>query len=122
MPLRYLLDEHLHGALWRAIQQHNVAGNNPLDTLCVGDPSDLLLGATDSDNLLWAEREGRILVSLDKNTLPGHLVQHLQSGHRSPGVLLIRPGRAVAQVVSFLVIAAYASDPADWQDRWEYIP
>jgi hypothetical protein len=26
MPLRFLLDEHLRGPLWQAIQDHNAAG------------------------------------------------------------------------------------------------
>jgi hypothetical protein len=44
MALRYVLDTHLRGPLWRAIQWHNSAGINPLDVVRVGDPSDLPLG------------------------------------------------------------------------------
>src|SRR6266404_1456724 len=98
MPLRYLLDEHLWGGgLWQAIQQHNTLGTDPLDVLRVGDPMDLPLGAADPDILLWAEREGRVFVSLDKRTLPRHLALHLQAGHHSPGILIIRSGSTVPQ-------------------------
>jgi hypothetical protein len=68
-----------------------------------------------------AEQEGRILVSYDKNTLAGHLADHLQTGHHSPGIFTIRRRITLAQVVSFLVLAAYASDPHEWQDRIEFI-
>jgi hypothetical protein len=41
MKLRYVLDEHLRGPLWRAIGRHNSAGVYPLDVLRVGDLADL---------------------------------------------------------------------------------
>jgi hypothetical protein len=63
-PLRYLLDENLRGRLWQAIGVHNQTGAYPIDVVRVGDPPDLPLGSLDPDILLWAEREGRILVSL----------------------------------------------------------
>jgi hypothetical protein len=122
MPLRFLLDENLRGALWAAILQHNATGVHPLDALRVGDPLDLPLGTADPDNLLWAERENRLLITQDKNTMPGYLHQHLQAGHHSPGVLLLRPACSLPDVVDFLVLVAYASDPLHWQDQVQYIP
>lgn len=47
MTLRYLLDEHLRGPLWRAIQWHNNSGVYPLDVVRVGDPPELPLGSDD---------------------------------------------------------------------------
>jgi hypothetical protein len=122
MPFRYVLDEHLRGALWHAIQHQNAGGVDPIDTVRVGGPPDLPLGTTDPDLLLWAEREGRIIVTRDPNTMPGHLADHLQAGHHSPGVFLLRPRTALAQVLAYLVLAAYTSDPAAVRDRIEYIP
>ena len=46
MPLTYLLDEHLRGPLWRAIQRHNALGTDPLDAVRVGDVEDLLWAAS----------------------------------------------------------------------------
>jgi hypothetical protein len=122
MPLRFLLDENLRGPLWAAIEQHNGKGTDLLDVVRVGDPVDLPLGTPDPDNLCWVEREGRLLITLDKTTMPSHLNQHLQAGRRSPGILILRPGCRIPEVVDFLVIAAYASDPLDWQDQVQYIP
>jgi hypothetical protein len=31
MPFRYVLDEHLRGALWHAIQHHNAGGVDPIE-------------------------------------------------------------------------------------------
>jgi hypothetical protein len=120
--LRYLLDENMRGVLWRAIQRHNTRSKETLDVIRVGDPSDLPLGTSDADILLWAEREGRILISHDANTLSRHLAAHLRAGHHSSGIFIPRQQTRLSQVLAFLGEAAYTSDPADWNDHVEYIP
>ena len=123
MPLAFLLDEHLRGRrLGHAIRQHNTRGADPIDVIRVGDPPDLPLGSTDPAVLLWAERAGRILVTLDRHTLPGHLADHLRAGHQSPGVLLVRRHASLSQIVSYLALIAHVGDPSDFLDRLEYIP
>lgn len=123
MALRFLLDEHLRGGrLWQAILHHNALGQDPLEVIRVGDTPDLPVGTADPDILLWAEREGRILVSRDKTTLPAILRLHLQAGHHCPGVFLIRSGSTVPQVLVFLVLAAYAGFATDFQDAVIHIP
>jgi hypothetical protein len=121
MALRFILDENLRGAPWWAIEHHNIRGVDLIDTLRVGDPSDLPLGSADPSILLWAEREGRVLVSFDRSTMPGHLNDHLAAGHGSPGVFLIRPRCRIPQLVAFLSLAAYAGDEAQWLDQITYI-
>src|SRR5687767_10578395 len=122
MPPGYLLDEHLRGLLWQVIQRHNLQSPEPLDVIRVGDPADLPLGSSDAAILLWAEQHARILISRDERTLATHLANHLQSGHHSPGIFLVRRRCALSQVVAFLVEAAYRSSASSWQDRIEYIP
>jgi hypothetical protein len=123
MPLRYLLDEHLRGGgLWTAMQQHNSQGTDPLDVVRVGDPPDLPLGTMDLDVLRWMEREGRVFISRDKRTLPGHLAAHLQAGQHVPGVFVLRSHSTIPQILAYLVLAAYAGEPAAFRDRIEFIP
>jgi hypothetical protein len=123
MPLRFVLDEHLRGGgLWQIIQQHNAQGVNPIDIVRVGDPPDLPLGTLDPDLLIWAEREGRILLSRDYNSLPGHFTQHLQAGRHSPGILLLRPHTSLSAVLGDLIVTAHAGDAADFQDAVRVIP
>lgn len=120
--LRFVLDEQLRGPLWKAIRGHNARGLFPIDAVRVGNPPGLPTGTNDPDILLWAEQEGRILVSADRKTLPGHLTTFLQAGHQSPGIFAIRRGAPLDSIVDYLAMAAHGSEPYEWQDRIEYIP
>jgi hypothetical protein len=122
MPLRFLLDEHLRGPLWSAIQRHNALGGLPLDAERVGDPPDLPLGSHDPDILLWTEREDRILLTEDRHTMPGHLAAHIQAGHRSPGVFIVALGCSIPQLVAHLVLVAHAGEPADYENVVTFVP
>jgi hypothetical protein len=108
--------------LWNAIQQHNAGGVNLLDVVRVGDRPDLPLGIQDPDLLLWAEREGRVLVTLDKRSMARFLAAHLWAGRHVPGVFMIRRGASLSQVVFHLALAAHADDAAQIQDQVVYIP
>jgi hypothetical protein len=79
-------------------------------------------GTLDPDLLVWAEENGRILVTADKATMVGHFKKHLQSGRHSPGLFLARFHASTRQVADFLEAVAYASEPAEWVDRMEFIP
>jgi hypothetical protein len=122
MPLSYVLDEHLRRTLWRAIQLHNAADPRTIDVVQVGDPGDLPLGSTDPDILLWAEREDRVVVTRDYKTMPGHLATHLQAGHHCAGLYILRPRVPIPQIVDYLVLSAYTTDPALLRDQYEFIP
>jgi hypothetical protein len=122
MALRYVLDEHLRGPLWRAVQWHNRLGVYALDVVRVGDAADLPLGSDDPELLYWAEREQRIIVTHDPDTMADHLRDHLAAGHHSPGIFMVRPHATLPQIVTFLRDAAYASEAGEWQDAIHYIP
>ncbi len=122
MALRFLLDEHLRGLLWHALQRHDLTSSDPIDAVRVGDPSDLPLGSDDPTILAWAERTDRILLTLDKDTMPGHLAVYLQAGGHSPGVFLITGNPPMGQIVAFLILVAQAGNADDYRDQVTYIP
>jgi hypothetical protein len=123
MALSYLLDENLlSGPLWHAIQQHNGGGHDAIDVVRVGDPACPPRGTLDPQVLIWAEQQGRILVSLDESTMPGFLTAHLAAGRRSPGVFLVRGGQPLPAIVAELVLRAHAGDPAHYADCVNYLP
>lgn len=121
MPLLYLLDENLRGRLWKYVVRHNARRLDPLDVVRVGDPPDLSLGSDDPTVIRWCEANSRILVSHYQNTLIGHLSGHVAAGRHSPGVFIVRDA-PVPEVVAYLAAAAYASDPAEWEDGVFFIP
>lgn len=122
MPPRFLLDENLRGPLWDAIQRHNEHHGSLIDVARVGSTTAPSLGVGDAELLVWCEAAGRILVSGDKRTLPGHLMDHLKVSRHSPGVFLVRPGHSIRAVVEFLALAVNSSDAAEWRDTLTYIP
>ena len=122
MPLCFLGDENLPGRFFRAVQRHNARGLPPLDLVRVGEPPDLPLGSVDPTILLWIETNGRILVTLDERSIPLHLINHLQSGRHVPGIFSVDPRATMAEVIEFLVLAAHASEPAEWLDHIRYVP
>ena len=122
MPLRFVSDEHLRGKFPRAVRHHNDGGGHPVDLTTVGDPPDLPLGTPDPAVLAWAEENDRILITHDVGTMPGHLADHLAAGRHSPGVMVLRDGFSLAEIVAYLELAAHAGDPADYADAVTYIP
>jgi len=119
--MRFLLDENVSGRLRHAIRRHNVGGALPIDVISVGDSPDLPLESADEVILAWAERDGRILVTNDRRTLPTHLAAHLAAGRHSPGIFTIRRGARIGPLVEFLVAAAHASEPHEWEDRITFV-
>jgi hypothetical protein len=120
--LRFLLDEHLRGPLCLAIRRHNAHGKLPIDAERVGDPPDLPLGSNDPTILLWAEKDGRILLTEDVHTMPGYLAQHLRAGRRSPGVFIISAGCSIRELVDHLELVAHAGEPTDFENAITYVP
>lgn len=119
----FLLDENLRGKkFWQAILSHNQPGQFPIDAVRVGDPPDLPAGTLDPEILLWAERTGRILLTLDVNTMPGHFQAHLAAGRHSPGVMVIRASATLVDVVDYLAFVSEAGFASDYEDTIRFIP
>jgi len=117
MSQRFLLDEHLRGPLWQAILRFNLRGlDSNLDVVRVGDPPELPLSTDDPSILAWCEREGRILVTHDRRTMSVHLRAHLQSGHHSPGIVVVRANTSVNDVIECLILIAEAEFSAEFRD------
>ena len=122
MPLRYVLDENLRGPLWSLFTRHNRKGDYPVDVVRVGDQESVPLGTKDPELLRWAEDENRILISKDVRTIPAHLAIHLAAGRHSPGVMTLKTEVPLREILEFLVLAAYATDPPEWADASRYVP
>jgi hypothetical protein len=122
MALRFLLDEQIRRTVWTTTVRHNLLGEDLLDVVRVGSAGAPPFGTPDPDLLLWAESERRIILSEDKSTFPGHLADHLIAGHHSPGLMILRRRVYLSDLIEFLCLATYASDPREWEGRITYVP
>lgn len=111
-----LLDECLDGRLVDALLRRLPY----LDILTAYDAE--LDGADDPAILEWAASEGRILVTVDRKTMPGFVADRLRRGLGTPGVFLIRTGLSIPRVAEELEIILACCEPAEWVDRVTYIP
>ena len=78
-------------------------------------------GVADSDVLIGAALDSRILVSHDFDTMPRHF-QDFTHWRDSPGLLLIPQHLPVGRAVECLILAWQASEPEEWKNRVCLIP
>jgi hypothetical protein len=93
-----------------------------LEVLAVGEHGAPPPGTSDPDILRWIEASRHILVTENRRTIPGHLSAHFAAGRHIPGLLWIRPGAALPEVVETLYLIAEASSSDEYTDRALFIP
>lgn len=80
-----------------------------------------LRGLTDSEVLAIAGRDGRILVSHDRGTMPKHFANFLTVQH-SPGVFILSQCLPISQAVEELLMFWEASEAEEWIDSIQALP
>ena len=86
MKIRFLLDENLSPRIKLAILRYNKS----IDILRVGDENTPPLGTSDTDILLFIEKNKRILATDNRATMPDYAYKHLSSGNHHWGMLEVR--------------------------------
>lgn len=115
---RYLLDEDTPHAIRDQLLRHAPE----MEILAVGDAAAPSLGASDFEILRWVDREGYVLVSRNRRTLPQHLQEYLEAGGHVPGIFLLRRRYTLGQIIEDLILIWEAGDPEEYRDRVEYLP
>jgi hypothetical protein len=72
--------------------------------------------------LALAAEQDRILVTHDRQTMPGHFAEFLMSGRSRPGVFLVSQHASIGEVIDALVLIWAASDATEWKNRIVNIP
>jgi hypothetical protein len=80
-----------------------------------------ILGLPDHDVLAAASRDGRILVSHDRETMPAHF-SHFVTHSASAGLLIVSQNVAIREVIEQILVIWAASDAIEWRDRIVYLP
>ena len=80
-----------------------------------------VIGASDSVVLSLAAESGRILISHDRRTMPGHLARFL--GNKSSlGVIIVSQDLDVGAAIEDLLIIWAASEAEEWRDQLGFVP
>jgi predicted nuclease of predicted toxin-antitoxin system len=80
-----------------------------------------LEGVQDIEVLEIAAKEGRILVSHDRRTMPLHFAEFIIT-HNSSGVLIVSQDVSIQEAIDTLILiwAVYSSE--EWVNRIAYVP
>lgn len=80
-----------------------------------------LEGLPDPLVLEKAAREGRVLVTHDKRTMPGHFADFL-SQQESPGVFILPQSLAIGEAIEAIQLLRMASEAEEWRNLILYLP
>jgi len=67
-------------------------------------------------------QQGRILVSHDENSMPGHFHEFVAAGSASSGVLIVLQGVSNRAVIESILLVWIASDAQEWVNRIIWLP
>ena len=119
--VRFLLDQHVPLAIVQALLKEQPA--TWIATVGV-DAWVPPAGTPDPTLLLFAEREQLVLVTYDRNTMPGHVADHLAGGRHTCGVIVFPDGNNLSPgtVAYELLVVLLASEAEEWIDQIRYLP
>jgi hypothetical protein len=80
-----------------------------------------LVGLHDEEVLTITAREGRVLVSHDRKTMPRHFAEFI-ARETSSGVIIVPQRLAVRRAVDDLILIWTASDAEEWINRIQILP
>lgn len=118
MKLRYLLDENLSQRVALTIRRHYFE----LDVLRVGDEGAPAFGTLDPEILIWLEENQRTLVTDNRKSMPGHLVDHYAAGRHHWGLFLVSKNAPLRVLADALYMYWDASEAEQWADLVEWLP
>jgi Domain of unknown function (DUF5615) len=116
--VRFLIDESVRLSVVAALHRLEPA----IDVHRVGQPGMPAFASSDSDLLAFGESSQRILVSLDRASMPGEIANHLANGRHTWGVLFVTRRCSFRQLLDDLVLIWSASDAEEWRDTIHYLP
>jgi hypothetical protein len=114
--LRLVSDENFDGILIRGLLRR-------LPDLDLVRVHDVGLANTDDPLILdWAAAQGRILLTHDRNTVPGFAFDRVRQAQPMPGVFVVDDRMPVGQALDELTLFIQSSEADEWIDRVIYFP
>lgn len=80
-----------------------------------------ILGRPDPEVLALAANEGRVLVSHDRQTMPGHLKRFIET-RASPGLVIVSQELDIGRTIEELLLVWAASEADEWTNATIFLP
>ena len=84
-------------------------------------PAAGLAGLKDPEVLAIASKDGRVLVTHDRKTMPRHFASYITAS-TSPGLVVIPQHLPIASAVEDLLLIWSATEPEEWTSRICFLP
>ncbi len=78
--------------------------------------------ATDPQLLTWAAREGRVVVTHDRKTMPAHAAGLMSAGDSIAGLLVVPRRLSLQRVLEDLELMITCSENDEWVNVIHYLP
>jgi hypothetical protein len=114
----FLIDENLSPQIALQIQRHEPG----IPVLSIGQPGAPNKGTPDPQILNWMQENDYLLVTNNRTSMPGHLVDHIAVGRHIPGILITPFPLDIGALVEELILIWGASLPDEFRDRIVYLP
>ena len=114
--VRFLADHDLNEHIVTGLLRREPA----IDFLRVRDAG--ISDRPDSEILEYSDREQRVLVSHDVNTMPAAAFGRLSDGDSFPGLLMVPQTAAISGIIESLLIIWSGSELDEWKDQVVYFP
>lgn len=116
--VRYLLDENVDPLFRKALLRHEPE----MVVWKIGDPDAPPKGTLDPEILVWCQKNGFILVTNNRKSMPVHLQAHLAAEQHVPGIFVFTPNATINEIIEELCLIWEASDIEEYFDLLHYIP
>lgn len=116
--IQYLLDENVDDSLRKGLHLHWPE----IVVWRIGDPTAPRIGTLDPEILLWCEAHNFSLVTNNRDSMPGHLQNHLAAGHHIPGIFTLNANMSIGETIEELALIWGASEPDEYADQINYLP
>lgn len=114
--LPVLIDHDIDQDILRGLLQR-VPGLDAITAREVG-----LSEAPDPELLIWAAKEGRIIITHDGRTMPGHAADLMNAGETIAGVIVISRRIPIRQAIEELEVIVSCSEADEWENIIRHLP
>lgn len=114
--LKLISDENFDGDILRGLFRRRP----DLDVVRVQDVG--LSATSDPDILEWAAKEGRIVLTHDRDTMPNFAYDRVRVGQPMPGVFLVSDLMPLGQTIDEILLAVECLPPEECKDVVRFFP